>query len=943
MRRLSVRRAFGKQLGCARGALGRPRRADDFLRLFKPGRPRDAFPQRRPIFRVARLSLDRKGAGVQNAGSETRERPTSDEENLMIVAAIVRVVGFCTGYARIVVAGFLLLAFASAFYLAHNFAITTDSDKLLSDSLPWRQQEIRLDKAFPQRADLILAVVDALTPEGAEAAARALVARLTPQTDLFRSVQWRQGDPFFLRNALLFETADEVRRDCDELIRAQPFLGTLAADPSLRGIMGVLSQALQGVRLGQAKLVDLERPLTLIADALERSAAGRDPAFSWRALITGRAPERTELRQFLSIQPKLDFGDLQPGERPTAAIREAVRSLSLTPDHGVRVRLTGPVALSDEEFGTIADGAAVNGLATACAVVLILWLALKRPRLIVAVLVNLVVGLAITAAVGLAMVGALNLISVAFAVLFVGLGVDFGIQFSVRYRDARRGASDVAMALRNAAAGVGGPLLLAAASTAAGFYSFLPTAYRGISELGLIAGTGMLIAFATSVTLLPALIAVLKPQGEPDPIGFAGLAPVDRFLERRRYWIVGATLAATLLGSPLLLGLRFDFNPLNLRSASTESVSTLLDLMHDPAASPNTIDVLTRDLPAATALAAKIAEKPEVAETRTLQSFIPAQQDEKLATIQDAAFFLQNTLNPQTVKPAPSDAEDVAAIRTTARDLIDSLAGASARAIVAAHRLSRLLARLADAPPQHRGAVRDAFVKPLEATLDQVRDLLEASPITIASLPPSLARDWIASDGTARIEVAPKGDSNDNATMRRFADAVLEVAPQATGAPIFVLEAAKTVVSAFWQAGLWSILSIALLLFAVLRRPVDVALTLAPLLVAIVATLEICVLIDLPLNFANIIALPLLLGVGVAFKIYYVMAWRAGETHFLQLSLTRAVFFSALATATAFGSLWLSHHPGTSSMGKLMALALITTLAAALLFQPALLATRKHE
>ena len=453
----------------------------------------------------------------------------------------------------------------------------------------------------------------------------------------------------------------------------------------------------------------------------------------------------------------------------------------------------------------------------------------------------------------------------------------------------------------------------------------------------------MMIAFATSVSLLPALIAVLNPPGESEPIGFAGLAPVDHFLARQRYWIVGVTLLATLLGAPLLFKLRFDFNPLNLRSASTESVSTLLDLMRDPSTTPNTIDVLTRDLAEATALAAKIAQKPEVAETRTLQSFIPANQDEKLATIQDTAFFLQNTLNPPSVKPAPSDDEDVAAIRATAHDLVDSLGAASDKAADAARRLSGCLAKLADAAPQKREIARDAFVKPLRATLDQVRGVLEAAPVTIASLPQSLVRDWIARDGTARIEVAPKGDSNDNPTMRRFAAAVREVAPDATGAPIFILEAAKTVVTAFWQAGLLSIVSIAVLLLVVLRRLTDVVLTLAPLLVAIVATLEICVLIDLPLNFANIIALPLLLGVGVAFKIYYVMAWRAGETDFLQLSLTRAVFFSALATATAFGSLWLSHHPGTSSMGKLMALALATTLAAALLFQPALLATRRPE
>jgi predicted RND superfamily exporter protein len=173
--------------------------------------------------------------------------------------------------------------------------------------------------------------------------------------------------------------------------------------------------------------------------------------------------------------------------------------------------------------------------------------------------------------------------------------------------------------------------------------------------------------------------------------------------------------------------------------------------------------------------------------------------------------------------------------------------------------------------------------------------------------------------------------------LHRFVDAVRKVAPEASGAPVFIVEAAGTIVKAFFQAAAWSLLSIALILFVALRRWQDVALTLVPLLVAIIVTLEICVAIGLKLNFANIIALPLLLGVGVAFKIYYVMAWRAGERNFLQSSLTRAVFFSACTTATAFGSLWFSHHPGTSSMGRLLALSLFCTLIGAVMFQPVLM------
>jgi uncharacterized protein len=229
------------------------------------------------------------------------------------------------------------------------------------------------------------------------------------------------------------------------------------------------------------------------------------------------------------------------------------------------------------------------------------------------------------------------------------------------------------------------------------------------------------------------------------------------------------------------------------------------------------------------------------------------------------------------------------------------------------------------------------FVQPLKTTLDDLRNLLQAQQVTRDNLPADLTVDWITPDGQARVDVAPKGDSTSNSVLRAFARAVQAVAPDATEGPISILEARRTVVTAFIVAGACALFSIAIILFITLHRISDVLLTLIPLLMAGVVTLEICVLIGMPLNFANIIALPLLLGVGVAFKIYYIMAWREGQTNLLQSVLTRAVTFSACTTATAFGSLYFSSHPGTSSMGKLLAISLLTTMAAAALFQPILM------
>jgi uncharacterized protein len=486
------------------------------------------------------------------------------------------------------------------------------------------------------------------------------------------------------------------------------------------------------------------------------------------------------------------------------------------------------------------------------------------------------------------------------------------------------------------------PLLLAAAAITTAFYAFLPTAYVGLSELGLIAGTGLIIALTTTLTLLPALVTVLKPPTERKPIGYAVLAPLDRFLERRRNWVVGTTVAVTILGLPLLSGSRFDFNPLNLRAQDTESVATVLDLMKEPDTSPNTVDVLRRDIAQASATAERLRDLPEVGRVLTLQSFVPQDQEAKLSLIEDANFFLQNTLSPDEVDAEPLPGETMAALNKLVHDLYETAGGLDSAAAVDARWLASVLAPLANGPAIALDQARHALIAPLNTTLRQARLLLGAERVSIEALPPTLKREWISTDGQARIEVKPRADTNDNASLHRFVDAVRTVTPDAAGKPIFVIEAASSVVHAFLQAGVLSVVAIALILFVALRRWIDVALTLVPLLIAIVVTLEICVLIGLQLNFANIIALPLLLGVGVAFKIYYIVAWRSGERNFLQSSLTRAIIYSACTTATAFGSLWFSHHPGTSSMGKLMALSLATTLAAAVIFQPALIATQQQ-
>ena len=588
-------------------------------------------------------------------------------------------------------------------------------------------------------------------------------------------------------------------------------------------------------------------------------------------------------------------------------------------------------------IATVQDGAIVNGIGTVVVVLVILWLALHSAKIIFAVFVNLFIGLSITTAVGLMMVGSLNLLSIAFAVLFVGLGVDFGIQFSVRYRSERFKNDDLVDALVQAAHRVAVPLSLAAMATAAGFLCFLPTDYKGISELGEIAGVGMVIAFLSSITVLPAILKLINPPGESEPVGYAFLAPVDRFLEDHRVAIVTGTLLIALAGLPLLYFMKFDFNPMNLRNPNAELIATFLDLRKDPNTGANAINVLTHSEEDAKRIEAKLDKLPEVLRVQSLGSFVPDNQPAKLKLIAQAAKVLNPALNPDSIDAAPTDQENVDSLKSTVENLRKTAGDGSGAGAIAAKRLADALEKLANASEATRNKAQAIFVDPLNVVLEQLRNAMQAGPVTLQNLPEVLLRAWQAKDGLMRVEVLPKGDPNDNENLRRFASAVLAAEPTAVGGPVSILKSGDTVVQAFVHAGIYSLLVIGILLWITLRRITDVLMTLVPLLVAGAVTLEICVLIGLPLNFANIVALPLLLGIGVAFKIYYIVAWRSGRTNLLQSSLTRAIFFSALTTATAFGSLWLSSHPGTSSMGKLLALSLVTTLAAVLLFQPALM------
>ena len=246
------------------------------------------------------------------------------------------------------------------------------------------------------------------------------------------------------------------------------------------------------------------------------------------------------------------------------------------------MRLTGPVPLQDEEFATLAQRAGLIACLASGAMILMLWFAVRSLRLIASILATTLLGLMIATALGLAAFHRFNVISVAFIPLFVGLGIDIGIQFSVRYRAEQRATQDVRAALVATGHEMGGSLTLAATAIGVGFLAFGPTAYYGVSQLGVIAGLGIFTALALNLTVLPALIGLTRAPGAPDRPTNVRLTIIDKYVLGHRRRVLGTGVIAAVICAALLPLVRFDFNPMHLRSTEAESVATLLDLMRDP-------------------------------------------------------------------------------------------------------------------------------------------------------------------------------------------------------------------------------------------------------------------------------------------------------------------------------------------------------------------------
>ena len=496
-------------------------------------------------------------------------------------------------YALAVVLFASVTSAALLYYTANNLGINTDTAEMLSETLPFRRNYKAFKNAFPQYDDALLIVIDADTPELAQDASKALAAQLENRRDLFSLVYLPGGDRFFQKYGLMYLTPAELQDLADNLAQIQPFLGRLTKDQTLRGLFSMLTAGMDAVMDGQE--IDLTPVFDRIQLAIEASMGQQQYSLSWQELMLGTNLTPDDRRCFILTKPQLDYSKPFPAEGAIKEVRRLADNLHLTEENGVRVRLTGDAALEYEELLSVTHGAGLAGILALITVGIILFLGLRSPKLVIPTLITMIMGLIWTASFATAAVGHLNLISVAFAVLYIGLSVDYAIHFCLRYKELIQQAVPPTTALEQTARDIGSSLVLCSVTTAIGFYAFIPTVFAGVAELGLISGTGMFISLIANLTILPALLSLmaLNPDTLPAKPKRKRLAAKLLAMPSQNTRVIRIAALGLGLGATLLLPyVTFDSNPMNLRDPSSESVITFKELLAQSKNSPWTLTVL---------------------------------------------------------------------------------------------------------------------------------------------------------------------------------------------------------------------------------------------------------------------------------------------------------------------------------------------------------------
>lgn len=846
---------------------------------------------------------------------------------------------FIVRYAWLLVISTLLLSSLSLYYVKDHLGVNNNSAEMLSPDLPFQKDTKRFDTAFPQNADTIIFIVEAATPEETAIASKQLLNSLKNSSHYFESSYIPEDNAFFRQQALLYLSPEELEKLASNLTDAQPFIGYLTQNYSLTGLFTILTQALEQ----QDSVISQSLPALLnsINQAIINTIRNQSYHVSWQTILNpSKLANKT--RRIVIAKPKRDFHSMMPAAAAVKKAREITAQLSANMAN-LKIGITGDVVLQHEELESIGDGAVLSGIGSFILVFLILFRCFHSFKLLFATIITLLIGLSLTAGFAAIAIGHLNVISISFAALYIGLGVDFAIHVCLHYREGIAQKHSHFIAIKKALHSVGFSLFLCALTTSIAFFAFVPTDYKGVSELGLISGVSMFISLGLSLVFLPALLSLLnlkKAHAFENSNQTSWIKTVPLRYKKTIRSISILLAIACLFAIPYIT---FDSNPVDMRNPNSPSVIAFKNLLKSTTDSPYALNALCKNIEETHSLVQKLKQLPTVSNTVTLTDLVPSDQEDKLFTIEDLNMILGPQLSQFDSTLAPSDTPKVLSEfqNTLSSVLKNNQSGISAEILQAlSHSIGQYQAALQQStdPAQLNKRLDDSILGLLPHTISTLSQSLTAYEFNLDSLPDYIRNQWLSPTGIYRVMILPKQDLNIPANLKQFALDVQSVAPAAVGLPVGDLASGQAVVNAFKMAFSFSFALITILLLLILKSLYKTLLVLGPLILASLLTCSVNVLLGIPFNFANIIALPLLLGMGVDSGIHIMHCLHEqleDNQHILQSSTARGVMFSSITTMSSFISLALIPHFGIASMSITLAVGISFTLICTLIVLPA--------
>lgn len=888
---------------------------------------------------------------------------------------------------RFIIALALTLSLVSLIYTWQRMEFLTARDDLMPRNTTFNRDYRAWREEFGDSEEIVV-VIESDDQERASRFGEQLFARLSADKSHMRELFYPNGLPFFKKNGLMFMPLSELQDLRRNLGMAAPVLKELAAAPSVQTLFTHLTRRMDDyVRRGKdhpggdVELTSLIFMLDKLGLGFKKFGEGGTSSFSLEEFfLRGSDGKESQLAragkmQILTLLPVKDATSFVPAEATIAFVRGEIAALRKLPEFkGVTVGLTGTPVLEHEEMATSQRDIAVATVISLVLTVILLLIAFRGVLNVLAAMVTIVVAICLSFGLATLLVGHLNILSMVFAIMLIGIGIEYGIQVVLRYQEELAGGANQLDAI---AAGLNRniwAILMAAATVAAAFLTFIFTDFKGIAELGIIAGGGVVICVIATFTVLPAMLVLLiryrktgngSTPGQqpftihqpPPPKQHRLRRPDSPFTEASKRLLFGhpkvvivLTVLLCAVSTIPLMRMRFDYNLMNLQAKGLESVTYAYKLMKSAENSGYFAVVTAGTRGEAQAMAKQLEALPTVDHVVSYDSFIPEDQPRKLALLADLRKGLEG------VKPGEYEEDlrvmELPAIFENFRNSVERLKthleqGKKAEAKQAGAFLTILDAFFRKLEKEKDtnalGMLRD-FQGGMMASLPEkiafLKESLNPALVTEADIPVELKKRFVGKTGRYLLQVAPRHEIFDLDPLKAFIGEVRTVDRNATGEPIMVYESMTIMRDAYSRAFVYAFIAIIAILLITFRSITYAAVGLVPLVVGVLFMVGGMWLCGISFNSANIIVMPLVLGIAVDSGIYLINRYRREECSAVEVvtsSTGVGVFLNTLTIMASFGALMVAHHRGVFSIGIVMSIGMVACQLAFVIVLPAVL------